>query len=431
MVKGLVLLMEMFAAVYGIAAFVGRRVKYDIKTISFIISEILLTTLINEYHLPVYLFSLSYIIIFIYGLIEYEEGIKGTILGCLLTAGIVIVLQQIFYYIVFFFLTDNSEVWNVLLINAGCVLVLWGMMHCSLLNKFYKAILKSRKVYIGLLLFVCTCLLFDLLEAKDQSYLLGKDSLQLLYFTGLMVVVICEWQRAKVEMEKKKAEMEINKLYYSAYEELIMLIRDRQHDIKNHINTIYSIIYTANTYEELVERQKQYCDFVLESGKETQILLAVNNPLIAGFLYQKEQEIKRHNIEVDHKLEVIVLPLIVSEYEIIEMMGILIDNAIEALLVSGLEKKKIIVGYKREEQWDIFYVSNTSRFYSKEEIEKFFQKNYSSKGVGRGIGLDKIRRKLKRLDGGIKVTNMLDNGERYLEFSIMLPIKNGSCHIKK
>ena len=124
-----------------------------------------------------------------------------------------------------------------------------------------------------------------------------------------------------------------------------MLIRDRQHDIKNHINAIYSMIYTTNNYEDLVARQKQYCDFVLESGKETQILLAADNPLIAGFLYQKEQEAKQQHIRVEYRLQKIIFPLLVSEYELIEMLGILLDNAIEALIVSDLEQKKIIVGY--------------------------------------------------------------------------------------
>ncbi|MBP3474839.1 MAG: hypothetical protein J6K48_00750 [Lachnospiraceae bacterium] len=294
MVRSLGLLMEIFAILYGVATFFGMRVKYDIKTISFIISEILLTTLINEYNLPTYLFSLSYIIIFIYGLCEYGEGIKESLLNCLLTVVIVVVLQQIFYIVVSFLLGENNEVQKVFLINAGCFAVLWGLMHCEILNKFYNSILKNRRIYIGLLLFVCTCLVVNLLEAKDKSYLSGKDYLQLLYFTGLMIVIVAEWQKTKIETEKRKAEMEINKLYYSAYEELIVLISDRQHDIKNHINTIYSIIYTTNTYEELVDRQKKYCNFVLESNKETQILLSADNPLIAGFLYQKEQEIKRH-----------------------------------------------------------------------------------------------------------------------------------------
>lgn len=413
----------MLAIVYGIATFFGKKVKYDIKTVSFIIAEILLTTLINEYHLPIYLFSLSYIIIFIYGLVEYEEGIKGTVLSCLLTTGIVIVLQQIFYIVIFFLLSDKNEVLNILLVNIGCSVVLWGFMHYEILNRLYKYILKNRKIYMGLLLFVCICLISDIFEVKETTYLSGKDCLQLLYFTGLMIVVITEWEKTKIETEKRKTEIEINRLYYSAYEELIMLIRDRQHDIKNHINTIYSIIYTTNTYEELVERQKQYCNYVLDSNKETQILLGPNNPLLTGFLYHKEQEIKNYHIEIEYRVEVIALPQNVSEYELIEMLGILLDNAIEALLESDFERKKIILGYKREEQWDIFYVSNTSLAYSTEEREKFFQRNYSSKGVGRGIGLDKIRKKLKQLDGGIKVENVLENQERYLEFSIMLPLK--------
>lgn len=421
MVRSLGLLLEMLAIVYGIATFFGKRVKYNIKTVSFITSEVLLTTLINEYDIPVYLKSLSYIIIFIYGLMEYGEGVKETVLDCLLTIGIISILQQIFYYIIFFFLPQNNELQNILWINSLCFAVLWGLVHYKYLNKFYEAIIKNRKICIGILLFVCICLLADILEAKEQSYLLEKDTLQLLYFTGLIAVVIGEWQKARVETEREKAEFELNKLYYAAYEELVMLIRDRQHDIKNHINAIYSMIYTTNNYEDLVARQKQYCDFVLESGKETQILLAADNPLIAGFLYQKEQEAKQQHIRVEYRMQKIISPLLVSEYELIEMLGILLDNAIEALIISDLEQKKIIVGYSREEQWDVFRIANTSQPYSEEEMIQFFQRNYSSKGLGRGIGLDKIRRKLKQLNGGIKVENMSENQEMYLEFSIMLP----------
>lgn len=421
MVRNLGLLMEMLAIVYGTATFFGKKVKYDIKTVLFIISVILLSTLINEYQLPVYLSSLSYIIIFIYSLLEYDEGIKGTVLNFLLTSGMMIALQQIFYIVVFFLLPDNNEICNVLLIHVGCLGILWILMHYEIMNKCYKAILKNRKIYISLMFFVCICLLGDLIEAKNQNYLSGKDYLQLLYFIGLMFVVINEWQRSKVETEKKKAELEMNRLYYSAYEELVALIRDRQHDIKNHINTIYSIIYTTNSYEELVERQKQYCNFVLESSKETQILLAAGNPLISGFLYQKNQEIKSRGMQVDYKLEKISFPLAATEYEIIEMLGILVDNAIEELAEADHESKKIVIGYTWDEQWDIFYVSNTSRNYSTAEIARFFERNYSSKGNGRGIGLDKMRRKLQQLDGGIKA-EMEPYGEaQYLKFSIMLP----------
>lgn len=423
MIRSLAILMEMFGVVYGIAAFFGQKVKYDIKTVSFIISEILLTTLINEYNFPIYLLSLSYIIVFVYGLIEYGEGVKETVLSCLLTFGTITVIQQIMFYIILFLLSNNNIIRNIFLSNFGCFLVLWRLSRFEIWNRFYRLILKNRIIYIGLLLFICFCILVNLFEAKEQSYLMGKDSLQLLYFTGLMLVVVSEWQKTKFEAEKKKSEIEINKLYYSAYGELIMLIRDRQHDIKNHINTIYSIIYTTNTYEELVERQKKYCNFVLESSKETQILLAADNPLISGFLFHKEQEIKRNNIQVEHRIADIKFPLAATEYEIIEMLGILIDNAIEALVESDYEQKKIIIGYKREDQWDIFYVSNISKIYTKEEIEKFYQRNYSSKGIGRGIGLDKVRRKMKQLDGGIKADNKLDGEEQYLEFSIMLPIK--------
>ena len=101
----------------------------------------------------------------------------------------------------------------------------------------------------------------------------NSDVIQIVFFVILFFLIINEWQKAIEDAERKRTQLEMNELYYDAYDELILLIRERQHDMKNHINAILGMIHTIDNYEDLVESQKQYCNDVVEKSKETKLLL--------------------------------------------------------------------------------------------------------------------------------------------------------------
>ena len=52
-----------------------------------------------------------------------------------------------------------------------------------------------------------------------------------------------------------------------------------------------------------------------------------------------------------------------------------------------------------------------------------FQKDYSSKGKGHGIGLTKLKRIVQEKDGDIMVTNETRNESNYLQFCLIFPKK--------
>lgn len=255
---------------------------------------------------------------------------------------------------------------------------------------------------------------------KENGAIENMDFIQIIFFVLLFFLAVNEWQKAILDAERKKTQLEMNKLYYDAYDELILLIRERQHDMKNHINAILGMIYTIDNYEDLVASQKKYCNDVIIKSKETKLLLLIGNPLIAGFLYRKLQEAQKSKIAIECKVASNESCYTVPEYELIEMLGIMIDNAIDAL--KGMEiDKKILVKIEDRKDELLILVANISRYYKPDEICRFFQKDFTSKGKGHGIGLSKLKKMIKERKGDIAVTNEMIDGSNFLQFCIVLP----------
>ena len=64
-------------------------------------------------------------------------------------------------------------------------------------------------------------------------------------------------------------------------------------------------------------------------------------------------------------------------------------------------------------------VKNTSRFYDNDEISKFFIKDYSTKGEGRGLGLSKIKDLQRKYGFDIFVEMQEIHNKEWLSFSII------------
>lgn len=226
-----------------------------------------------------------------------------------------------------------------------------------------------------------------------------------------------------MDVEKKKTQLEMNKLYYEAYDQLIMLIRERQHDMKNHINAILSLSYTTKNYDELIAKQEEYCGYVIQQNEKTKLVLSSGNPLIAGFLYSKIRQAESCRIDMDYKMGIQKTETTIPEYELVEMSGILLDNAIEAL--SGMENenfvKKIFFSMQETESGIKIIAANTSPYYEEDLTAYFFEPGYSSKGANRGLGLSKLKKLVQNRKGTITVYNELRNDLNYLAFEIELP----------
>lgn len=423
-------LLELLTYLYCLAELFGKKLRLSIYLVVYIILDMFLLTGIDQYGFPEYLVSLSYIGMFLYGLIYYRKSIKLTLVNCFLAAVIVAILQLLVLlpiYYLFFIKFERTEV-AVLLINIVCFLLIVLCSYKIKLIKLSLFFIKKSKLIVCISFLILLGFVVKFFQIKNDGVILGETYIQILYFFFIFLFTIYEWQKAKTDAEKKKAQLEMNKLYYDAYDQLIMLVRERQHDMKNHIGAIMGMVYATDNYEELAKKQKEYCGYVMEQNEKTKLVLSTGNPLISGFLYSKMQEAESKNIKIEYHIGVPEIEEVLPEYELIEMMGILTDNAIEALSKTDEKEinqnRKICISLKESEDAENcieLTVSNTSRQYDDDMTERFFETGYSSKGSGRGIGLSKLKRLVQDKRGDIVVSNELHDGENYLVFTIRLP----------
>ena len=94
--------------------------------------------------------------------------------------------------------------------------------------------------------------------------------------------------------------------------------------------------------------------------------------IVLATLYRKFQEAQNQKILIECKVASKDDSYGIPEYELIEMMGILLDNAMEALNEKEETERNIFVEIEdREENFQIM-VANKSRYYDPDEICRFF-----------------------------------------------------------
>lgn len=430
-------LIELFAYLLCMAELFGQKLKINIYLVIYIILDLFLLEGIINYGFPQYLYSLIYIGMFLYGLFCYGESIKHTLVNCLLAAVIVSIFQLLMFlpvYYLFFAQYGQREI-SEMLIMVGCLLLILLCRRKIKFKTLAEFFIKRNKLIIAVLILILFGLGMDFYRIKNEGKMFGEVYIQMIYFVLIFLFIIYEWQKSKADAEKKKAQLEMNRLYYDAYDQLIMLVRERQHDMKSHINAILGMIYTTDNYDELVEKQKEYCGYVMELNEKTKLVLSTGNPLISGFLYSIIREAESKGIDFEYQVGIKGTDMIVPEYELIEMMGILVDNAIEELGKDGAEDnkasaeeekrtKKICLSLKEIENEVEISVANTSKYYEDDITEHFFEAGYSSKGKSRGIGLPKLKRMVHDKSGAIIVSNEIYDERNYLVFTIKIPKKD-------
>lgn len=423
MVRDLLPLFEILSILYGLAAVYGKKLKYNINVVIFIVAEMVLMVGINDYGIPKYFITLSYALIFVYCWINYKISVINTLINIFIMAIVLGVLQLITYSVLVTLFKDNdinNLKWEIIVMAVNLVIVMLGIPRLQLerLAEFL-----SHKRWMTILIGIVVVAIFgvQLWKVKQGSSLSGEDFIFTVYFYILLFLLLMEWQKTRIDAEKRKAQLEINKLYYDTYEELIISIRKKQHDFNNHINAIQGILYTAISYEELKEQEEKYLDEITEDRQQISILTKVENPLIAGFLTVKIQEAERKGINVEYNCIFPKVKINMPEYQLIEMMGILLDNAIEA--AEKMDASKLMqIRLLMVEGVINFSVTNTYLISDVKDISNFFAKGYSTKGNNRGIGLYKLKELMQKQKGELFCKEENINGQKAIRMEMLLPI---------
>lgn len=406
-----------------IHSFLGKKIRLDYKTILLIVADVTTLMIIHYFQINKLWTFINQVFIFVYIRIKFKVNLRENIILLVINIFVNTAIQAIATVPTYLLLSclgyQNNNSMIVFAINLISLILMWLFMLFIRVNDLYLKIIKWDKIIMKILIGCAIISLYLIVEYKTNIKINVRE-----YFTNgilvsIVIFVLFYWQKEKFESRKKDLEIHMHQLYGKAFEGMVENIRIRQHDFKNQLSAIYSMHLTAGSLEDLVKEQQEYCNHLVSESKYDGILTKCSDKILAGFLYTKISEIESLGVEIDFEIVVSESEFELATYEIIEIIGILLDNAAE----HEIDKTKKIYFKMTEENEKLHIVCrNISEYISMENAQKFFQKNFSTKGQNRGLGLYHVRRLLEN-KGEITVTNKTIEDCNWLEFIIEIKVK--------
>ena len=428
MVTNICLLLEAVSVVYCLHCLYGEKFKLDIFTTSFLAIDMIIMATINYYGLPNAFTMVIYPIIVLYCGIRFGFKMKALIINNILYMAIIggtqLIVSLLFGYI--FYRTQVFDSIKLLTVNCVTLVVIILILPKVRVSNLSEYLQDKERIYLVSLIISIFIMMFCMISYKKIDLIELYQSI--LLFSSIAFICILTSQLAKYKLKSTaiETELKMHKLYSDTFDNLIDEIRLKQHEFNDHISTIYSQHYTFKTYDALVKEQKAYCQAVLKENRHNKLLKAGSNPIIIGFLYGKFVEIDKLGIALSYKVSINDLNIGVPVYKIVEILGNLIKNAVEAL-ESAEGEKKLFVMMIEEKGAFMLEVRNTSAYINYDELGAFFKKGYSKKGKNRGMGLYHVKNICNECSLNIYCDNKKLDDENWLS----LVVDNKKETIKK
>ncbi|MBW6411704.1 sensor histidine kinase [Clostridium weizhouense] len=305
---------------------------------------------------------------------------------------------------------------------ADCIII---FIISKLLGNFINKKLEIYKIQINrkFVFLIISALLLTLIIFYSNIILGSKDGFNteiiklngILFFIYFILLLIITYTLLKniikeLEFKNKKIQFENLKEYTSNLEKLYTEMREFRHD---YINILSSIIgYIEN--KDMCGLEVYFNNKIIPLGKG----LETNNFKIGHLKNIKLLELKgilSSKLIHAQELGIDVFIDIMEEIKRIDMdiidlcrvVGILIDNAIDAALISTNKSLKVAVVNKNSSTIIVIINScpeNTPPIY------KLFQKGFSTKGQNRGLGLSNLKELISHYNN-VSLDTIIENGE--------------------
>ena len=191
--------------------------------------------------------------------------------------------------------------------------------------------------------------------------------------------------------QKLESAEEYNKTLHILHDN----VRGFKHDFDNIVTTIGGYVKT-NDMEGL---EKYYSQLVKDCKKVNNLYVLnpdiINNPGIYNLLTTKYAEAEEKGIQVNLNILLDLNKLHMEIYEFARILGILLDNAIDAASECDQKVLNIIFRNESKNNRNIILIENTYK--DKDvNIEEIFNKGVTGKENHTGLGLWEIRQILKK-----------------------------------
>lgn len=227
-----------------------------------------------------------------------------------------------------------------------------------------------------------------------------------------MILALYVLGRYRIEMQKYRT-------YLRQYDLAILEIRERQHTFANQLDAVYAMFVLYTDYDSLVSQQKKELDRLGKYLEPVDILI-LGRPLVIAHIHNKTCEAEKRGIPVKTVFHCGIQDLKIPDIFLVEIIGNLLDNAMDEM-GNQREIGQIQLQIRNVGTETAISVSNQHEYIPYMVYCHFFQKDYSTKGVNRGLGLPYVKKIVKRYHGRIEMGNVKEQNISYFQISIYFP----------
>lgn len=278
----------------------------------------------------------------------------------------------------------------------------------TLFGKLSKIDLYTYKsIMISLFLFLLLCVFIFVVNfsyeqklgfPKELTASNQKLFILFFFFTAILLFFIILIIQRDAKNRASLKEMEYLKKYTEEIENMYSSVRSFKHD---YTNVLYSMKLYIDTDNVSGLKNYFYSDIIplIESlDMSTPTLEQLSNikiPELKSILYLKILQAQKYGIKTNLEINWIIDDIKMKPVDITRIIGIFLDNSIEAVRDLPQNEKKIRVAFIKPDQDISILIENPTSEHTI-NLTKIQEKSVSSKGIDRGLGLHNVKSIISR-----------------------------------
>ncbi len=264
----------------------------------------------------------------------------------------------------------------------------------------------QEEIYFIAVTFFCFSVI-ELFLWKSNNEMVFHQSAIISVYTAIWFSLCLFLLKKLIENRRQRENIRLHEQYMETTENLLDGLYSEKHDFNKHLQAIQSLCQ----FEEATKAVKEI-ELYIETlktkelnKKKSTVSINTGNGVVNALLYSKRKEAEKREIQLFYVPSGAFPEFPCEPYELVQILGNLLDNAFEYVTVLKKEKRIVILSINEIEGRKQIEVRNTYCVEKSGQVSISQNKNNSStkSGERRGYGLQNVKAITLKYNGKLNI----------------------------